>query len=145
MCALNFQTLDVSYQLNQALFADNGGCGYVLKPKPLDPITLVLTVMANVTDSPSQQPALEIELYDGLGTTRQRPLFNQETRISVLEPHIAMLRIKLGSLEFTSRVGSLQQGYRFVHPSTHSVIQVFSALLVKVDKIPANGDLSHIV
>lgn len=31
--ALNFQTLDTSMQLNTALFADNGNCGYVLKPE----------------------------------------------------------------------------------------------------------------
>ncbi|KAJ1556905.1 hypothetical protein HK405_001447, partial [Cladochytrium tenue] len=32
MVALNFQTFDRGLQLNQALFADNGGCGFVLKP-----------------------------------------------------------------------------------------------------------------
>ncbi|KAJ1540465.1 1-phosphatidylinositol 4,5-bisphosphate phosphodiesterase eta-2, partial [Cladochytrium tenue] len=32
MVAFNFQTFDRSLQLNQALFADNGGCGFVLKP-----------------------------------------------------------------------------------------------------------------
>ncbi len=30
--ALNYQTGGRSMLLNQALFADNGGCGYVLKP-----------------------------------------------------------------------------------------------------------------
>jgi Ca2+-dependent lipid-binding protein len=33
--ALNFQTDDNWMQLNEALFADNGGCGYVLKPSIL--------------------------------------------------------------------------------------------------------------
>lgn len=31
--ALNFQTKDTSMCLNGALFADNGGCGFVLKPE----------------------------------------------------------------------------------------------------------------
>lgn len=33
--ALNFQTKDTAMDLNEALFADNGGCGYVLKPNIL--------------------------------------------------------------------------------------------------------------
>lgn len=33
MCALNFQTGDKPMQYNQAKFRDNGGCGYLLKPK----------------------------------------------------------------------------------------------------------------
>ena len=32
MCALNYQTFDLGYQLNLAMFKANGGCGYVLKP-----------------------------------------------------------------------------------------------------------------
>lgn len=32
MAALNYQTKDKPMQLNQARFAQNGGCGYVLKP-----------------------------------------------------------------------------------------------------------------
>ena len=32
MIAMNFQTWDEAMQVNQALFALNGGCGYVLKP-----------------------------------------------------------------------------------------------------------------
>ena len=35
IAALNFQTNDLAMQLNRALFADNGGCGYVLKPEIL--------------------------------------------------------------------------------------------------------------
>lgn len=35
IAALNFQTDDTWMQINQALFADNGGCGYVLKPEIL--------------------------------------------------------------------------------------------------------------
>ena len=30
--ALNYQTADKQNTLNRALFADNGGCGYILKP-----------------------------------------------------------------------------------------------------------------
>lgn len=33
MVALNYQTPDKSMQLNQAMFMQNGKCGYVLKPK----------------------------------------------------------------------------------------------------------------
>ena len=33
MAALNFQTGDKPMQLNQAKFALNGGCGYVLRPE----------------------------------------------------------------------------------------------------------------
>jgi len=33
LVALNFQTPDRPMQLNQGLFQDNGGCGYVLKPE----------------------------------------------------------------------------------------------------------------
>lgn len=33
--ALNFQTRDLAMELNKALFADNGGCGFVLKPEIL--------------------------------------------------------------------------------------------------------------
>ncbi|CAF0759543.1 unnamed protein product [Brachionus calyciflorus] len=40
IAALNFQTDDLSMDLNDALFADNGGCGYVLKPRILTDPTL---------------------------------------------------------------------------------------------------------
>lgn len=33
MIALNYQTPDKPMQLNEAKFRDNGGCGYILKPK----------------------------------------------------------------------------------------------------------------
>lgn len=33
MIALNYQTADKPMQMNEAKFRDNGGCGYVLKPK----------------------------------------------------------------------------------------------------------------
>ena len=32
IAALNFQNMDLNMQLNAALFADNGACGFVLKP-----------------------------------------------------------------------------------------------------------------
>jgi len=32
LCALNYQTPDRSMQLNNGMFMDNGGCGYVLQP-----------------------------------------------------------------------------------------------------------------
>ena len=32
LVALNYQTSTLPMQLNQGLFQDNGGCGYVLKP-----------------------------------------------------------------------------------------------------------------
>ena len=35
LVALNYQTDCQKMQLNQAMFKDNGGCGYVLKPKDL--------------------------------------------------------------------------------------------------------------
>ncbi len=35
IAALNFQTKDTAMSLNRALFADNGNCGYVLKPEIL--------------------------------------------------------------------------------------------------------------
>ncbi len=35
IAALNFQTNDTAMQLNRALFADNGNCGYVHKPEIL--------------------------------------------------------------------------------------------------------------
>lgn len=38
--ALNFQTNDSAMDLNDALFADNGGCGFVLKPEILRDHTL---------------------------------------------------------------------------------------------------------
>ena len=35
MAALNYQTFDLGYMLNLAMFEANGGCGYVLKPQYL--------------------------------------------------------------------------------------------------------------
>ncbi|KNC69865.1 hypothetical protein SARC_17616, partial [Sphaeroforma arctica JP610] len=35
MVALNFQTYDSAYQLNEGRFSDNGRCGYVLKPSAM--------------------------------------------------------------------------------------------------------------
>jgi len=35
LVALNWQTLDLGFEINQALFARNGRCGYVLKPEAL--------------------------------------------------------------------------------------------------------------
>ena len=35
MVALNFQTFDAAMSLNAAMFAQNGACGYVLKPEAL--------------------------------------------------------------------------------------------------------------
>ncbi|PWN20751.1 PLC-like phosphodiesterase [Microstroma glucosiphilum] len=35
LVALNWQTLDIGYTLNQAMFTRNAGCGYVLKPSGL--------------------------------------------------------------------------------------------------------------
>ncbi|PWN53803.1 hypothetical protein IE53DRAFT_383694 [Violaceomyces palustris] len=35
LVALNWQTLDLGFELNQSLFARNGRCGYVLKPEAL--------------------------------------------------------------------------------------------------------------
>jgi len=35
LVAINWQTLDVGFEMNQAMFSRNGGCGYVLKPEAL--------------------------------------------------------------------------------------------------------------
>jgi len=42
--ALNYQTACREMQLNQGLFQDNGGCGYVLKPEFMRRGTVVLCV-----------------------------------------------------------------------------------------------------
>ena len=45
MVALNFQTRDKEFQINQGWFRQNGACGYVLKPEFLTNGELVLLRM----------------------------------------------------------------------------------------------------
>ena len=42
MAALNYQSVGVMMDLNNARFAQNGGCGYVLKPFVLRDTSLIL-------------------------------------------------------------------------------------------------------
>lgn len=78
MAALNYQTPDRAMQINQAMFRQNGGCGYVLRPQfmfgdndcdpeikfnPYDPATL---------DSPSLNLSLTIISGRHLGRNSDR-------------------------------------------------------------------------
>ena len=50
--ALNYQTADKQNLINRAKFADNGGCGYILKPDFLrDPSTSYSTLESNGLDN----------------------------------------------------------------------------------------------
>lgn len=54
MVTLNFQTEDLAMSLNEALFQDNGGCGYVLKPKFLREPALLFNTK-NLNEMPNKK------------------------------------------------------------------------------------------
>lgn len=63
MAALNFQTRDLPMQLNDALFSDNGGCGFVLKPNILTDPTLGFNPLD--TKTMKNKKILEIKVISG--------------------------------------------------------------------------------
>lgn len=99
MVALNYQTFDRGMQLNQSLFALNGGCGYVLKPEyllhsslnefadPAGPLFFKVTIISaqhlpkpkNLSSKSVINPFIELEIVceEGENTKlRTRTIYN---------------------------------------------------------------------
>ncbi|GFO43401.1 phosphoinositide phospholipase c [Plakobranchus ocellatus] len=83
MVALNYQTPDKNMQINQAMFAQNGRCGYVLKPGFMqEPYYHPNDVAALKEDVESI--ILTVEIIGG------RLLGNTHNNIGVMSPYVAM-------------------------------------------------------
>lgn len=70
MVALNYQTYDLAYRVNQGKFRENGMCGYVLKPQymitdatPARPIVLSIHVLS-ASQLPKPGGKLKGEIID---------------------------------------------------------------------------------
>ena len=77
MAALNFQTDDTPMELNEALFNDNGNCGYVLKPDILLDPKLGFNPLN--TSTMKNKRILEIKIISGQNLPRARDLVKDIT------------------------------------------------------------------
>lgn len=73
LVAINWQTLDVGYEMNQAMFARNARCGYVLKPEAL-----------RVKESGPRQ-RVEVQLSICIISAQQLPRFRDASRDKEME------------------------------------------------------------
>uniref|UniRef100_A0A1I8HI18 Phosphoinositide phospholipase C n=1 Tax=Macrostomum lignano TaxID=282301 RepID=A0A1I8HI18_9PLAT len=162
MVALNWQTSDRAMLFNRALFADNGGCGYVLKPEfyqqqtsESSRVDVRLRVLAG-RRLPRTSPQItssyvEVELYK----TRSRsavvpdnglnPVY-KDCNLEVKDcPEDSILRISVATEteawqdrvvigEFAQPIRTLRSGYRSV-----ALCDEFG------DEIPASSLLVHLV
>ncbi|XP_055327577.1 1-phosphatidylinositol 4,5-bisphosphate phosphodiesterase epsilon-1-like [Paramacrobiotus metropolitanus] len=115
MSALNCQTSDVGMQINNALFATTGGCGYVRRPgfilgkqemaerKPVECQITVVSGQYVLGDLMSGSPAVELEVYDGCAEPRRHkikcvlknsvnPIFMHSLSVEIVNPELAFLR-----------------------------------------------------
>ena len=116
MVALNFQTADDKNQHNRAVFTQNGGCGYVLKPEYL---TAKVNHYSVFTSTYETERTLKIKLVSGqhLGKdvfvkitvfghpvdnyfwsssvkTDFCPVWEKKLELSVRRPEVAVLEFK---------------------------------------------------
>lgn len=83
MVALNFQKKDLSMSLNEALFMDNGGCGFVLKPDILRHLNLGFNPLDK--DTMKSKKSLEIKVI----SAQQLPSFEKSSIIKdIIDPYV---------------------------------------------------------
>ncbi|KAJ3128772.1 1-phosphatidylinositol 4,5-bisphosphate phosphodiesterase delta-4 [Nowakowskiella sp. JEL0407] len=125
MVALNFQTWDKSMQLNRAMFAGNGNCGYILKPsymrkKMLEneeiskPISLTVNIISGQQLPKAREnttgnvvaPFVVVEIVGSdldsckyrtktVNSTGFNAVWNEEASFTLLEPEIVFIRISV--------------------------------------------------
>ncbi|KAI8899823.1 PLC-like phosphodiesterase [Globomyces pollinis-pini] len=144
MVALNFQTFDRSMELNKALFEDNGGCGFVLKPSKLskprririDVISAQQIQQTIANPSDSIKAVVTIETFghevDNLKfktTTKKsngfNPLWKEHFEFQIQYPDFCFMRFQLVDVDppftnaqcfgsYTIRLSCLMPGYRHI-------------------------------
>ncbi|MCP9264716.1 Phosphoinositide phospholipase C [Dirofilaria immitis] len=156
MVALNFQTPDISMQLNQGKFQYNGGCGYLLKPdfmrrpdRSFDPfsespvdgvIAAHCTVKAEMyglpTDTIRKEHRTRTVPANGLN-----PVYNSDPFVfrKVVLPELALLRLVVydeNGKQLGQRIlplDGLQAGYRHITLRTESNMpMVLPCLFVRI-------------
>ena len=86
LVALNYQTYDRGTQLNTALFQDNGGCGYVLKPVQL---RYPDTIMNQSTSTPTTTTTQIITIK--IISCQQLPKPKSNTRGEIIDPYVEII------------------------------------------------------
>lgn len=76
LVAVNWQTLDIGFEMNQAMFARNARCGYVLKPE-------ALRVKESVKGAPRRK--IEVQLSVKVVSAQQLPRFRDASRDKELD------------------------------------------------------------
>ncbi|KAJ3221368.1 1-phosphatidylinositol 4,5-bisphosphate phosphodiesterase delta-4 [Clydaea vesicula] len=142
MVSLNFQTFDRSMQLNQALFTQNGRCGYILKGaekqvkvegKPALTVSVQIISAQQLPKKKAVEPYVLMEVVcddikeiifktKAIRGNVSNPIWNEVFRFSVEEPELAFLRFQILGAEnlvsnefiasYTIPILSLEQGYR---------------------------------
>jgi len=77
LVAINWQTLDIGFEMNQAMFSRNSKCGYVLKPEALR--------LKDTTSKSSPRKRLEIQLSINVISAQQLPRFRDASRDKEME------------------------------------------------------------
>merc|ERR1719197_331885 len=144
--ALNYQTGDKAMWFNDALFTDNGGCGYVLKPPalieeyapPIAPMKLELIVYSG-----SQLPSGHIDIADPFVKIELRgvpadyhksrtkcandspyhALFNHKVQFNVKRPDLAMILFHVYDKDLGSKddfMGQTSARVSLMRPGIHA-------------------------
>ncbi|KAK2183600.1 hypothetical protein NP493_305g01016 [Ridgeia piscesae] len=130
--ALNYQTSTLPMQLNQGLFQDNGGCGYVLKP---DILTEGVGRKSSAVSQRGQHQAGPGVVGAGLSVT-----WNEVVAFKVHVPQLALVSFLVKDsadnllAQYTLPMRCMTEGYRVVPlQSKSSEALSFASLLVHVE------------
>ena len=162
MVALNFQTADDKNQHNRAVFDQNSGCGFVLKPEYLTKKVSHYTLSSSTYET---EMILRVKLLSGqhLGRdvfvkitvlghpvdstswsssakTELCPVWGEELQLAVRRPELAVLEMKALAADSGALVGScsvaltmVQKGYRNVRLETYGGTKIAPSLFFLFD------------
>lgn len=88
--ALNYQTPSDEMSVNLGKFADNGGCGYLLKPAPLREAGSAFNPLVPITVPSKSHMLLHMEIISGQQLPKPNTLSFEHSHGEIIDPYVSV-------------------------------------------------------